>query len=684
MKKILRKLIICVIVYVTISNLLTALFTSNLKVSLATDASSNNTAENTSGEAIETMDQEEDNLFDRMYDTFLGGGVLGLVDGITGLLSKFIQVPFLLIGLSLQMIFSALAKLGGNDIEGLLTPDDIIFNRLSITDINFFDINNNNSDIINTIRTNIATWYYVFRIFSIVVLLAVLIYIGIRMTISTVASDQAQYKRMLKDWAVSFALLFFLNYIIIFTLEANNAFVSILAGQKESTGQVGRARILNVVPIGEGVTTNLVTMILTGGATKSWGAFVVYFGLLGMTAAYFFMYVKRMLTIGFLIIISPLITITYSIDRVGDSKAQAMNTWLREFMVAVLIQPFHCLIYIVFVSTIIGTMRDTGASLSKLLLAVVCMSFVWQAEKIIKEIFGLHDKTGIGDAIGAWATVKAAAGAATKLGGAAGSAIANTQFGQNISNRAGAGARRVANSINNSSNAVIRTLGRTTGKIGGAVARHGTPIAAGVAAASMEMGAGTPANAAHVGFEAYDVAHTLMFGKPGSDGSAQAINAAQKNLSKTVDSLSRNNYHRFNQNGSSAANKAAMKTYAQSLISANLDNLERSITMTLSSLTSDPRFASTYDINTSAGQENIRRLQDLAYDENFDFRTAINPRTGTNVFDNKEKAVITAIQTRNFAKDLQALHKQHQAAGRNNPRQNVDDFLDKLNYNTIP
>ena len=49
---------------------------------------------------------------------------------------------------------------------------------------------------------------------------------------------------------------------------------------------------------------------------------------------------------------------------------------------------------------------------------------------------------------------------------------------------------------------------------------------------------------------------------------------------------------------------------------------------------------------------------------------------------NAEKAVITAIQTRDFARDLQALQRQHQAAGRNNPGQIVDNFLDGLDYNT--
>ena len=30
--------------------------------------------------------------------------------------------------------------------------------------------------------------------------------------------------------------------------------------------------------------------------------------------------------------ISPLISITYSIDKIGDGKSQALNTWLKEFI----------------------------------------------------------------------------------------------------------------------------------------------------------------------------------------------------------------------------------------------------------------------------------------------------------------------------------------------------------------
>ena len=107
---------------------------------------------------------------------------------------------------------------------------------------------------------------------------------------------------------------------------------------------------------------------------------LVYFTLLGMTTAFLFSYIKRMLTVGFLIIIAPLITITYSMDKMKDGQAQALNTWMREFMFNVLIQPFHVVIYLVFVSTTLDLL-STGPSLAKMFLSIMCMSLYGQQKK---------------------------------------------------------------------------------------------------------------------------------------------------------------------------------------------------------------------------------------------------------------------------------------------------------------
>ena len=56
---------------------------------------------------------------------------------------------------------------------------------------------------------------------------------------------------------------------------------------------------------------------------------IVYCMMVFQTISFLIMYIKRMLTIGFLIIIAPLITITYAIDKMGDGKSQVLDAWLK-------------------------------------------------------------------------------------------------------------------------------------------------------------------------------------------------------------------------------------------------------------------------------------------------------------------------------------------------------------------
>lgn len=196
----------------------------------------------TSTTVVESIDESTgaDSVMSMIWE-----GIGGVVDGVVGILTIVVRIPLLLIVMAFHGIMTGISMLGGSNIEGILTPDDLFFNRVGITNIDFFDFSGNAS-VIQTIRVNVATWYYVLIILSIIILLAVLIYIGIRMAISTVATDQAKYKTMLMDWAVSFALVFFLNYVIMFTIEANNALVGLLEGPVRTKIGVGVATKLAI------------------------------------------------------------------------------------------------------------------------------------------------------------------------------------------------------------------------------------------------------------------------------------------------------------------------------------------------------------------------------------------------------------------------------------------------------
>ena len=309
---------------------------------------------------------------------------LSFLDGTV----NFIMAPYKLIPYAIVKVgwglLSAFAT-GADDWN--VTPEDIIFSGSSkkegikFLDINFFDTEKSDDATVNKIRESIAKVYYLMRNIAIVASLVVLIYVGIRMAISSVADTKAKYKEMFKDWLMGFIMLFVLHYIMVATVYINNSLVDLVYTIMGST-QDGFSR----------VTEDIDDVIVGSGFFRGWGALIVYVAMLGVTVAFFVQYIKRFFTIGFLVAISPLITVTYSIDKMGDGKSQALNTWLKEFIFNIIIQPFHCIIYAMMCSTAVNSLAQT-TSLKNFVVAIMSILFVFKAEDIIKNIFGFRAGT---------------------------------------------------------------------------------------------------------------------------------------------------------------------------------------------------------------------------------------------------------------------------------------------------
>ncbi len=300
------------------------------------------------------------------------------------------------------------------DGSSYITPFDIFFRSYKIIDINFFDFNGlDTNSFIYKFRTSVAYWFYGLRFISSAILLCILIYVGIRMAISTIAEDKAKYKKMLVDWVCSLALIFLLQYLAIGIIYLNNAIVDSLRAIL-----VDGNTLVNITDL----MNDLAYTATLGVGFNSLVAVLIYCGIVAQTIFFFIAYINRMLKVGFLIIISPLISITYSIDKMGDGKAQALNNWLKEFSYTILIQPFHCIMYIALINTAFSLVTNasaiTLASLPNLLktaefnkfangvLAILCLKFVNDGEKVVRKIFGFSDdnsKTSM--AAGAIATV---------------------------------------------------------------------------------------------------------------------------------------------------------------------------------------------------------------------------------------------------------------------------------------
>lgn len=288
--------------------------------------------------------------------------------------------------------------------SNLITVEDVLFNRLEITKIDFFDISGNDKDIVYELRSNIATWYYALRTLAIIILLCILIYVGIRMAISTVASEKAVYKNMFKDWLVSFILVFFMHYIIVVAVQVNNTLVASL----NPTYGDGNYMIKLVQMAFGGTDTGDGTKLFgflpateyrgNMDAVDSWAATIVYAMMAFYTMGFVWSYIKRMVTLAFLVIISPLVTITYSIDKMADGKSQALDTWIKEFIYNILLQPFQCIIFLALTKSSILILEEGDVDLGIGVLVVISLMFTKEAEQIIRKIFGFHKASSIGDA----------------------------------------------------------------------------------------------------------------------------------------------------------------------------------------------------------------------------------------------------------------------------------------------
>ena len=352
----------------------------------------------------------------------------------------------------------------------LLTPEAMFANEVPLLDVNFFsetrdglitdaDGNKYIETITQTgqkikmkstaleLRPTISKWYFALRNLAIVALLSILVYIGIRILISSSADDKAKYKQRMVDWLVAMCLLFFMHYIMAFavkmTEEITKAVNSVndpyyitfgdsdskLKDYKYEAGS-GDSEGENIFNVSDGLgktlhDNNIITDYngkyifmwptnLTGKARielqleptedlteddiemRQFGYTVIYLALVMYTILFLFRYLKRVMMLAFLTIIAPLMAMTYPLDKLQDGSAQGFNTWLKEYIFNLLIQPVHLILYTVLIGASMDLIADN------IVFALAALGFILQAEKILRKFFGFEKASTVagGSALG--------------------------------------------------------------------------------------------------------------------------------------------------------------------------------------------------------------------------------------------------------------------------------------------
>lgn len=261
-------------------------------------------------------------------------------------------------------------------IQGLLT------NKIELIDANIFNANTGNKAN-NTIKENIQKWYYAIWILATIINLLMLVYIGIRMAISTVASQKAVYKKKLMAWFESMVLLFVMHFIIRIIFFVSEILVQLLTNILNNIINMTMANS-SIKNIDLAIFKELSKTLNSPKGWKPVEHFICYILLVGYEYKFLIMYIKRFMVIGLLVVVSPLITCTYSLDKAGDGKAQAFQILFKELIVNILMQPMHLFLYSVLLGFATNIIQEYP------LFTILLLIGVSRGEKIIKQIFRMQ------------------------------------------------------------------------------------------------------------------------------------------------------------------------------------------------------------------------------------------------------------------------------------------------------
>lgn len=368
-----------------------------------------------------------------------------------------------------------------------ITPQEIFSNKIPLLDVDFFNPTENielddGTTMISTatqLRPTISNWYTILRDISLVALLSILVYTGIRILISSTSNDKAKYKQMLVDWIVAICLLFIMQYIMAFsnllvekfidlvdTTQVNEsektdtiepevfiieekekvekAYETIVGDEGENSpfysyfiddsgNPAGESSTKLVWPAENFMQQARIKLQLLEDDKETYVAIgwkLIFVVLVVFTFVFMFTYLKRVVYMTFLTLIAPLVALTYPIDKMTDGKAQAFNAWFKEYIFNLLIQPMHLILYTVLISSAMDFASEN------ILYVIVVLAFMMPAEKLLRKFFGFNKAETPG-----------------LLGGAAGAAVMmsgiNKLFGKGpkpgkVSGGKGSGAKEIS------------------------------------------------------------------------------------------------------------------------------------------------------------------------------------------------------------------------------------------------
>lgn len=278
-----------------------------------------------------------------------------------------------------------------NNLDSRISIEEILFNKIPILDVNFFGVEKAGGSeiaedsIVYMLRNNIANWYYIIRLISIIVMLFLLIYVGMRIAITTTGQRKAQYKSALTGWVVAFIAVMAIHLFMYIVFEINEYLVALF--EKTALAMNG----------GEfSLYETIRTKSYAPKFTEGFGSTIIYMVLVYTLIRFTIIYFKRYLTVTILGLIGPVMGLKYAVERATGRKTKSLGNWMFEFSMNVLLQAVHALLYVCLMQIAISM---AFTSLSGFVVALVILNFMLKADKIFMKIFSFDRSKSVGDTV---------------------------------------------------------------------------------------------------------------------------------------------------------------------------------------------------------------------------------------------------------------------------------------------
>lgn len=303
-----------------------------------------------------------------------------IFDAVIGVVCGLFLIPVQMLS---YLMTSAVENKFIHDFDNCFTIQKCVSGKYDLFDIDVFDTKPTKGtykELHSSIRPNIQLWYVAIRNLAIVLCAIIVVYIGLQMALATVAEAQAKYKQMLINWLISLCLLFLMHFLIYGLLYFSKIITSIFREALDAMeGDFSEEELVG----------NMFTSVWKTHGAKKFGVVVMIYVLVYHELKYFILFLTRMIHFYYLVAIAPLVTVTYSLDKIKDNKAQAFTQWLNNIINEVFLGPIECLVYIIFVFT-------AGVIMSEIpLLAIILIISMGQGEKAIKKVLGIRARRGI-------------------------------------------------------------------------------------------------------------------------------------------------------------------------------------------------------------------------------------------------------------------------------------------------